>query len=95
MNLTNIKIIKFKDGNYAIRRGYFGMYGYYSINGEAFWWGETNRQQYSVSKDKTKIYKRYLLALNGPEKIDSGINVTKDFKLSVAEERLSGMHNEL
>jgi len=88
MNWQNIKIIKFENEKHVIRRGYFGFYGYFGRNGD-YWWSFDNKQHATIS-NKRATYDHYQLALHGPKGPDKGKDVTKDFKVEVAEERLCG-----
>lgn len=91
MNWKNIKIVKFDDGYYAVRRGYFGIYSYKDrATNSRIWWGKDSAKDYAMSKNKKAIYELYTDSICPPKRNNHGIDVTKDFKLELAEDRLSG-----
>lgn len=62
--MTKIKLVKFKDGSYAIRRRVSILFGYeyYDLRPEGiFWWSQDshNRQNYCHNSDLDEIMPIY------------------------------------
>lgn len=67
-----MKIVKFKNGRYGIRRGFFGFYQFKDLRNQPYWWRKSNRYIYECQTHDFERVKEIFYILT-----DIGVPVSK------------------